>query len=383
MDVPLISETLPTYIDTDTTLRAKILDACGMTCTFCHNEGTPVVVDNRNRGPGPFLTSGTSGRMSIYAATNGATFLPATIPADEGFTHALNQLGDHMGFTELHLTGGEPTLHPHLTDLVSLATDQGYRVCMTSNGENGARQIPACADAGLDRINFSIFGTTPGELAQVQHPRFRDPAKAAAKIEALHASIQACVDHGIRASANIVVLDHTHTDRVHRILDTYAPELSVRLLNSLDHGQASIDAIGGVLAERGAVAEAHHLTAGASGARTAYRIDGGRRRIHVKWIRPVRLPATCQGCRFNNDTDCQEGFYGLRLYRDRHGRYLVGACLQRMDLCQPIEDFLNSPISTEILRFRQDDHDRLVAVHHGHTIRPKTPARTKEGNPNP
>ncbi|MEU0237319.1 radical SAM protein [Nocardiopsis sp. NPDC006198] len=278
-----------------------------------------------------------------------------------------------MGFTELHLTGGEPTLHPRLPDLVRLASGQGYRVCMTSNGENGARQIPACADAGLDRVNFSIFGTTPGELAQVQHARFRDQAKAAAKIEALHASIQACVDQGIQASANIVVLDHTHTDRVHRILDTYAPELSVRLLNSLDHGQESIDAIG----------EAHHLTPGVSGARTAYRIDGGRRRIHVKWIRPVRLPATCQGCCFNNDTDCQEGFYGLRLYRDRYGRYLVGLCLQRMDLWQPLEDFLNGPVSTEILGFRQDDHDGLVAVHHGHTIRPKTPARTKEGNPNP
>ncbi|MFD6949575.1 molybdenum cofactor biosynthesis enzyme [Nocardiopsis sp. TSRI0078] len=379
MNVPLTPKTLPTHIDTDTTLRVKILDACGMTCTFCHNEGTPVVVDNRNRGPGPFTTSGTSGRMSIYAATNGATFLPATISPDEGFAHALNRLRDHMGFTELHLTGGEPTLHPRLPDLVRLATAQGYRVCMTSNGENGARQIPACAEAGLDRVNFSVFGTTPEELAQVQHARFRDPAKAATKIKALHASIQACVDHGVRASANIVVLDHAHIDRVHRLLDTYAPELSVRLLNSLDHGQVSIDAIHELLAQRGAVAEAHHLTAGASGARTAYRIDDGRRRIHVKWIRPVRLPTTCQGCRFNNDTDCQEGFYGMRLYRDRHGRYLVGVCLQRMDLCQPIEDFLNTPVKDEILRFRRTDRGRLEAAHHA----PTTTAHSTEGNPTP
>src|SRR5699024_8375301 len=364
MDVPLLPKYLPTYIDTDITLRVKILDACGMTCTFCHKQGTPSVVDNPNRSPMPFLASGNSGRTSIYVATNGATFLPATIPPDEDFAHALQKLREYMGFTELHLTGGEPTLHPHLPDLVRLATAQGYRVCMTSNGENGARQIPACADAGLDRVNFSVFGTTPNELAQVQHARFRDPAKAAAKIEALRASIQACVDHGVRAGANIVVLDHTHIDRVHRLLDTYAPELSVRLLNSLDHGQTSIDAIDDLLAQRGAVAEAHHLTAGASGSRTAYRIDGGRRRIHVKWIRPVRLPTTCQGCRFNNETDCQEGFYGLRLYRDRSGRYLVGVCLQRMDLCRPIEDFLRDPVKDEILHFRQADRDKLEAAHH-------------------
>ncbi|ASU60832.1 radical SAM protein [Nocardiopsis dassonvillei] len=382
MDVPPILEPVPTYIGTDTTLRVKILDACGMTCTFCHNEGTPVVVDNRNRGPGPFIASGTSGRMSIYAATNGAAFLPATIAPDENFAHALRQLRRSMGFTELHLTGGEPTLHPRLPELVRLATAQGYRVCMTSNGENGARQIPTCAGAGLDRVNFSVFGTTPEELAQVQHVRFRDPAKAATKIEALHASIRACVDHGVRASANIVVLDHTHIDRVHRLLDTYAPELSVRLLNSLDHGKESVNAIHELLAQRGAVAEAHHLTAGASGARTAYRIDGGQRRIHVKWIRPVRLPTTCQGCRFNNDTDCQEGFYGLRLYRDRHGRYLVGVCLQRMDLCQPIEDFLRSPVKDEILRLRQTDRDRLEAAHRAPASFPTTTHST-EGNPTP
>ena len=380
MDQPLAPKTLPTHIETDTTLRVKILDACGMTCTFCHNEGTPVVVDNRNRGPGPFTTFGISGRTSIYAATNGATFLPATIPPEEDFTRALQRLRVNMGFTELHLTGGEPTLHPKLPDLISRAVAQGYRVCMTSNGENGARQIPACADAGLDRVNFSIFGTTPDELAQVQHTRFQASAKATAKIEALHASIQACVDHGVRASANIVVLDHTHIDRVHRLLDTYAPELSVRLLNSLDHGQTSINAIHQVLKQRGAVAEAHHLTAGASGARTTYRIDEGQRRIHVKWIRPVRLPITCQGCRFNNATDCQEGFYGLRLYRDRAGRYLVGMCLQRMDLCQPVEEFLSAPTKDEILRFRQVDRDRLESAHRLSAFSPTTTHST-EGNP--
>lgn len=378
--LPSLASPLPTHTETDTTLRVKILDACGLTCTFCHNEGTPVVVDNRNRGLALFKTSGSSGRTSIYAATNGSTFLPSSIPPDEDFSQALRRLGENMEFTELHLTGGEPTLHPRLPELVNLAAEQGYRVCMTSNGENGARQIPACAEAGLDRVNFSIFGTTPEELAEVQHERFRDRAKAAAKIDALHASIQACVEHRVRVGANIVVLDHTHIERVHRLLDSYAPQLSVRLLNSLDHGQASIDAIDEVLRQRGAVAEARRLTAGASGARTAYLIDGGQRRIHVKWIRPVRLPTTCQGCRFNNDTDCQEGFYGLRLYRDRTGRYLVGVCLQRMDLCRPIDDFLNEHMSTEILQFRRSDRDRLEADHRDFTTSPPS-MHSEEGNP--
>lgn len=41
----------------------------------------------------------------------------------------------------------------------------------------------------------------------------------------------------------------------------------------------------------------------------------------------------------------------------------MGVSLQRMDLCQPIEDFLSSPVSIEILRFRKADRDRLETAH--------------------
>jgi cyclic pyranopterin phosphate synthase len=85
------------------------------------------------------------------------------------------------------------------------------------------------------------------------------------------------------------------------------------------------------------------------------------RRVYFKQIRRVRLPRTCAGCRFNNDTDCEEGFYGVRLYRDRAGGYQVGVCLQRMDLARPLDDFLTSGLPEEIRRLRMADHARLTA----------------------
>jgi len=350
---------IPVHVEKDTTLRAKIHDPCGLTCTFCHNEGTPVAPDNRHRTIGDFTTNGASGRVSIYAATNGATFLPAAIPNDEGFGEALTALRDALDLTEVHLTGGEPTLHPRVAQLTKIAVDSGFRVGMTSNGERGGQVLPACAAAGLDRVNFSIFGTTADELAQVQHARYRVPARAQRKIDALKRSIAMCEKYKIKASANIVVVDHTHGPRVHRLMDEYSPHLTIRLLNSLDHGTASIAAIERVLAERGAVPEAHYVTAGVSGARTAYRLPDGRR-VFFKQIRPVRLPETCGGCRFNNGTDCQEGFYGVRLYRDRDGLYQVGVCIQRMDLCLPLEEFLTSPLLAEIRDLREAEYRRLT-----------------------
>lgn len=354
------ASTIPVHIDTDKTLRVKIIDTCGLNCTFCHNEGTPVAVDNMNNSPGEYAGTGRSGRVSIYTRTNGAAFLPAPVLPGDDFTRALTTLRDALDVRELHLTGGEPTLHPGLPKLIGLAAGVGLRVRMTSNGERGAEQMAACAAAGLEKVNFSIFGTTPAELAAVQHARYGNPVRAARKLDALRTAISAAAEHGVQVSANIVVPDHRHIPRVHRLLDEYSPQLSVRLLNSLDHGQASLDAIDEALRDRGAVADARYLTAGVSGSRTAYRLPDGRR-VFVKEIRRVRLPKTCIGCRFNNDTDCQEGFYGVRLYRDRSSTYQVGVCIQRMDLCRSLDGFLASGLPEEIRRFRQVDYSRLTA----------------------
>ena len=341
---------LPIHRTRDATLRVKILDACGLACQFCHNEGTPVAVDNR---PGlPITPAGRSGRVSIYAATNGCPFLPGRVEADEEFAQVVAALRDALDLHELHLTGGEPTLHPDVANITALAVREGYRVRMTSNGERGERALPGCAAAGLEKVNFSIFGTTPEELAEVQHERYRNPVLAARKIEALRRSIATCTEHGIQANANIVVLDDSHAPRVHRLLDEWSPQLSVRLLNSLDHGDASIRAIERILDERGAEPVAYYVTGGVSGARVEYRLPDGRT-VWFKQIRQVRLPTTCAGCVFNNDTDCQEGFYGVRLYRDRLGRYWVGVCIQRMDLCRPVEEFLASPLVREIQDLRE------------------------------
>jgi len=344
----------------DRTLRVKVIDGCGMTCTFCHNEGTPVAVDNSRRVGGTFTSAGSSGRVSIYVGTNGAKFLPTTVVPDAEFASVLNKLRVALDLNELHLTGGEPTLHPRLAEIVRIGTDAGLRVCVTSNGERGRAVLADCADAGLDRINFSIFGTTAEELAEVQHARFANVKRAERKIIALRESIETAARVGIRASANIVVPHEGHAPRVTRLLDEYAPSLSVRLLNSLDDGQRSIEAIESILAGLRAVPVAHHVTAGVSGSRTAYELPNGRI-VWFKQIRKVRLPQTCATCRLNNDTDCEEGFYGVRLYRDTTRTFQVGVCIQRMDLCMPLDEFVTSDLCREVVALRDLEYRQLIA----------------------
>ncbi|WP_059010616.1 radical SAM protein [Streptomyces specialis] len=355
-----LSSAVPVRVSTDRTLRIKVIDSCGMTCTFCHNEGTLVSADNHARPAGPFTPAGRSGRVSIYLATNGARFVAAPIRADDSFRSALERLRDALDLDEAHLTGGEPTLHPELARIVALTGNTGFAVSVTSNGENGERILPGCVQAGLQRVNFSVFGTDPEELAQVQNAKFRRASLAAAKIEALNTSLRVSLDLGLRTCANVVLPDRTHIPRVHQLLETYSPRLSVRVLSSLADGDASLDAIDTLLDELGAEPEEVHLIAGSSGFRIAYRLPNGRR-LMVKHIRPLRLPSTCTGCRFNNDVDCQEGYYGLRLYRDPASAFHVGVCIQRMDLCLPVEEFVGSGLCDEIKKLREQEFHDLTA----------------------
>lgn len=105
MDLP--RDGLPRTVLPDRTLRVKILDHCGLACTFCHNEGTPVAADSPDRSGAV-----TSGRVSIYAHTNGVTFQPARIEPGPDFALALTAVRGTVATDEAHFTGGEPTLHP-------------------------------------------------------------------------------------------------------------------------------------------------------------------------------------------------------------------------------------------------------------------------------
>jgi len=355
---------LPLEVEPNTTLRVKIGDRCGLTCTFCHNEGTLVASDYNGveieAGDRlPILDRpGKSGRVSVYSQKSGVDFLPGVMQPDESFVESISNLSNALGLDELHITGGEPTLHPAVDELIKIGTDQGFTVKMTSNGERFHRIAKDCAEAGLSAVNFSIFGTTADELAQVQHERFQSIPLAEAKIEALHQSIYAAHENGIKARANIVIPNSNHAERVYRLMDEFGDKLDLRLLNSLEDGEQSYLAIYRILDQLDATPVSHSVTAGSSNSRTTYELADGQS-IKFKKIRKVHLPDTCDDCQFKQDNSCEEGFYGVRLYIDTDGVYRAGVCIQRMDLTLPLEEFLDSDYPKEIARLNQEDRREL------------------------
>jgi MoaA/NifB/PqqE/SkfB family radical SAM enzyme len=66
-----------------------------------------------------------------------------------------------QGIRYLILTGGEPTLHPDLTDIIARATAKGMKVMMVSNaGLFKPRRIAEYAQAGLSSFVISIDAAT-------------------------------------------------------------------------------------------------------------------------------------------------------------------------------------------------------------------------------
>lgn len=351
-------------VSEDLSIRAKIIDSCGLACNFCHNEGTPVAIDHKTSLITLGNKRGKSGRVSIFSSDNGVNFLPGKMsPIDPNFAGSLSAMQESLGFNELHLTGGEPTLHNKLPDIIRVSKGLGYAVIMTSNGEMGATRMQDCAEAGLEKINFSIFGTTPEELMEVQGSRLQAPNLAKRKIKALRNSIDAAANAGIRTTANIVMSDATHENIILRLIEDFDPRLEIRVLHDLSNVEESAISIYSMLARISAHPVIAKIEAGSSSTKVEYELPDGRR-IDFKQIRPVRLPE-CSACSLNNNTDCTEGFYGIRLYVDTDNVYKVGVCIQRMDLVMDLDEFVESDLCTDVLELRKREYEQLQQKYAG------------------
>lgn len=339
-------------IEVDDTLRIKVLDRCGMTCFFCHNEGTPVM------NPTGLQAS----RVSIYSSTNAIPFTQADIlQTDEAsFTNALSLLYEADIAREVHWTGGEPTLARQLPALTSAARLAGYSVKMTSNGQGGDRGLEELVEAGLTGINFSIFGTTPEELARTQGPKFQDDLKLASnRLSRMDAAMQAAVDLGIKVKANIVISGEDDIDRGMRLLKDAPDKVHVRFQADTSSREPSLRAIYKLMRKLGARPVARTIVAGCSIDNYDYETSEGRI-VTFKQTRSSRLSGVCDNCPIDKAGECHEGYYGIRFYKDAQDKYWLSPCIQKMNTAQPLDTFLGEGgLGEKVTSYREQDFERL------------------------
>jgi cyclic pyranopterin phosphate synthase len=130
-----------------------------------------------------------------------------------------------LGFTKLRLTGGEPTVRPHLVDLVrEMKSFPGIEeISMTTNALLLSRMAADLKEAGLDRINVSFDTLDPDKFKVMTR---------GGRLDLVWAGLEAADAVGltpIKINA-VVVKDQNETDVVDLAALTITRDWQVRFL---------------------------------------------------------------------------------------------------------------------------------------------------------
>ena len=105
----------------------------------------------------------------VYCMPEHMVFRPTSDLLQDDEVLKLVSVFASLGFDKIRLTGGEPTVRANVVDIVrGIAETPGIRtISMTSNGVNFARLAAPLAEAGLQRVNFSLDTLDPAKFRQI------------------------------------------------------------------------------------------------------------------------------------------------------------------------------------------------------------------------
>ncbi|MCB9568240.1 MAG: radical SAM protein [Myxococcales bacterium] len=134
------------------------------------------------------------------------------------------------GYFGVVMTGGEPTLHPELPEIVAYASARGLHVRMITNGwrlaDRGfAREL---ADAGLRLVHVSIYSVRPEVEAQLRGVE--------GTLERAFAALDNAAEAGVEVNINSVIsrLNADHLDQNIRHFIRHHPQVRHFVWNNLD-----------------------------------------------------------------------------------------------------------------------------------------------------
>ncbi len=280
-------------------LRVRITRRCNLSCGFCHEEGGDTAAE---------ITMDQISRTLEFARRH--------------------------GFRKFHLTGGEPTLHSGIVEIVRAITESDFSCGLTTNGQFEPGLLSELKDAGITSVNFSIHTVDPAAWAQIQ--QHTDLMRSERQIARAISNIKASVSLGIRTKANIVV-GHDPFTAVDVVEALRGTGVEFRLLNALGSNESLIS-ISFLLAHYEARMTSEMHVMGSSQYRTTYDSTVGD--LVVKEIHQYRELTVCKGCKEN----CHEGFYGIRIV-PLSGDVFARLCIHRTcdSTLMPLERFESSP----------------------------------------
>ena len=293
-------------------IRVKLHVPCQWTCNFCHMEGNPTSQPIRN---------------------------------DIQFSEALISFRDRFGLSEVHFTGGEPSIHREIVEFIAKAKNLGFKVKMTTNGQAGHQRYFDCIQAGLDELNMSIHTLDPAELGKLMAP----PRNADWGKKALEKQIKLidAINGKVGTKINTCV-GETEVSAIALASFVKQRNISWRLMNVLEIPDLSYAALKRACNLLGATAVRASIIEGSSSCSVDMRCDDGFA-FKLKLIRPHFLEGMCSGCELRSYGGCYEFAYGPRLEMER-GMLMVRNCVHRNGppFSLPINAYFSHPIAEQL-----------------------------------
>lgn len=276
-------------------IRVKVHVPCQLTFEFCHMEGN---------------------------------HFSSAIQNNHDFASALSQFRERFGFQEVHYTGGEPSIHSQIVDLITTAKTLGFSVKMTTNGQTELERYEKCISAGLEELNVSVHTLSGKELGGIMNP----PRKEAWGARAVERQLSLIAALRSQVSVKINTCVGENEGEAFRIAQfAFQQGIEWRPMNILEQPTESYAALLRLCDVLGARPTEATLIRGSSSFRIVMETPDGFV-FKVKLILPFRLPSMCTGCSLDQLGQCYEYAYGPRLeMQDK--KILVRNCVQRV--CEP------------------------------------------------
>lgn len=300
-------------------LRLKITGACNRSCFFCHEEG-----DMR-------------GILSVQP--------------DRELVRCIDTLLEVLKIKKVMLTGGEPTLHSQLSEIVSVIKT-APEISITTNGTllKSVEEWGNLRRCGLTQTIISINEVSPKAFLAAE-TRKRSLGWATTLLQNQIKNLANLHQAGLPTRVNVVA--HGETKNVKQVFDFLQTlqtiyQFEIRLLNDLTNINQSQEAIFSIIAELKAKPINSYRRAGSSNVTQYYKTENGFE-FSTKLSFHYFFEPICRGCIIREQGKCFEGFYGPRVELRQDG-YYVRLCLyqQTPNVLMPYKKFISSVLTDEL-----------------------------------
>lgn len=304
-----------TELKTGGCVRITILTSCQSGCDFCHLEGHKSVKEIGTLNPA-IASWKQSGKLD-------------NLTSMQDIQNAID-IAKAMNLIDVNLTGGEPTLHPQILEIIRTLNEAKLSVAMTTHAEIAPERFIKLLNSGLEWMIVSLHALEPEQYVAMdlvaqdlekKHSHATALKYASARLKNKLANIDLAVaaqkSGAIKGViTNTVLMNLEQTKGI--IAYCNARGILPRVQRDLNNRVAASKSVNELVNALNAICVKDGQAIGdSSGAGFDYTyisaLSGLEESFRLKDFGDVYIDKMCDTCTLKDTDNCRERFYGIRV----------------------------------------------------------------------